>query len=211
MRFEQIYEGIFLLKVPFEDLYTSVFAVAERKNVAIIDAATTAEDVDTYIAPAIESLLAQVGGSVSHLLLTHTHGDHAGGIGRLSERYPQARVCSYEEVDISNACRLSDGDRILGRLRTVHLPGHTRFSVGYFCERTGILLSGDCLQLRGVGKYTRGVRYPELYLASIERLKAMEINGIAASHDYVPLGQFAEGREAVAKYLEECRQSVSLS
>jgi glyoxylase-like metal-dependent hydrolase (beta-lactamase superfamily II) len=211
MRFEQIYEGIFLLKVPFEDLYTSVFAVVEGRHVAIIDAATTAEDVDTYIAPAVEMLLEQVGGTVSHLLLTHTHGDHAGGIGRLSERYPQARVCSYEEVDVPNAWRLTDGDKILGRICTVHLPGHTRFSVGYLCERTGVLLSGDCLQLRGVGKYTKGVRYPELYFASIERLKNMEINGIVASHDYVPLGQFAEGKEAVLQYLEECRKCISES
>ena len=205
MRFEQILEGIFLLKVPFdEDVYTSVFAVVEGDEIAVIDAATTDEDVDSYIVPALRELMGRERARVTHLLLTHTHGDHAGGLRRLSEHYPDAKICSFEALPRGE--RLSDGDRILGRLRVVHLPGHTLSSVGYLCEKTGTLLSGDCLQLRGVGRYTRGVRYPDHYLASLERLETMGLSAIIASHDYVPLGQIAEGGEAVKRYLDECRK-----
>ncbi len=205
MSFEPIEKGIFLLKIPFEDLYTSVYAVKAGEEIALIDTATTDFDVDTYIVPALRELIKQEGGALRYILLTHSHGDHAGGARRLSSLFPLVPVCAFAPMEFPSFRRLLDEEEMMGRLRVIHLPGHTPYSVGYFDTQSRLLLSGDCLQLRGVGKYTNGISDRRAYLASLARLGGMEIDCIVASHDYVPLGSTARGREAVAQYLEACR------
>ena len=198
----EITKGILLLKVPFEDLYTSVFFVETAEGLCVIDCATTAHDVDTYIVPALRKL----GGAPVRLLLTHSHGDHAGGAARLLECYPTMAVHTLEPLLLPRFSVLSDGEVIAECLQAVALQGHSAYSMGYLHLPSRTLLSGDCLQLAGVGKYVNGIKYPDRYLRSIEALKSMEIDRIVASHDYVPLGYLAEGRDAVARYLDTCAQ-----
>lgn len=195
-----IAEGLFLLKIPFQELYTSVFFVEGKDGLAIVDCATTSDDVDRYILPALKSMKK----SATHLLLTHSHGDHAGGAPRLLEQCPDLVCLAYEDVALPRFRRLTAREIILDRLQVIPILGHTNHSVGYLDRSTNTLISGDCLQLAGVGKYTNGIRYPDLYLQSLETLKGMEIERIVASHDYVPLGNLAEGKEAVARYLDTC-------
>ena len=76
--------------------------------------------------------------------------------------------------------------------------------MGFLDVRTGTLLSGDCLQLKGVGRYRRGVTDKSGYTASVQKLKSMPIRRIVAAHEYDPLGSLAEGEEAVAQYLDCC-------
>lgn len=199
---EQIAKGILRLKVPFEDLYTAVFFVECEDGVSVIDSATTSSDVDTVILPALREL------SVipTRLLLTHSHGDHAGGAKRLLEHYPDMTVHTLEPLSLPRFIPLCDGDTLGGTLQMIALLGHSKYSVGYLHMPTNTLLSGDCLQLAGVGKYVNGIRYPEPYLRSIERLKQMDIQRIVASHEYAPLGSTAEGREGVLAYLDECER-----
>ena len=205
MRFEEIEKGIFLLKVPFEDIYTSVFAVKVGEEIALVDTATTEEDVTGCILPALEDLMQREGGHLRYILLTHSHGDHAGGAPTLAAHFSGVPVCALQSMELPLFRQLSDGEAIMGCLRVVHLPGHAPFSVGYYDERSKLLLSGDCLQLRGVGKYTRGISDPSAYVASIEGLESMDIECIVASHDYVPLGSTARGKEAVRAYLHACK------
>ena len=205
MRFEKIEKGIFLLKVPFEDLYTSVFAVKAGEEIALVDTATTEDDVTRCILPALDDLLAREGGTLRYILLTHSHGDHAGGAPMLAAHFQSVPVCTLQRMDFPLFRQLSDGEEIMGCLRVVHLPGHSPFSVGYYDTRSRVLLSGDCLQLRGVGKYTRGISDREAYVASVERLERMDIDCIVASHDYVPLGSTAKGKKAVSAYLYACK------
>ena len=203
MQIEALGRGLFRLLVPFEDLYTTVYVVQEETGVTIIDAATYPSDVDTYILPAIEKLGID-GGDVRLLLLTHDHGDHAGGLARLAERLPDATVGAAFAIDAPRFLPLRDGQLLSERVRVVSLPGHTKDSVAFLDTETNTLLSGDCLQLGGVGKYRNGIAYPHLYRASVERLMTMDVERIVAAHEYDPLGSVATGREAVARYLDTC-------
>ena len=162
---ENIGLGLYRLKIPFEDLYTTVYFVITEQGCAVIDSGTYPSDVEEYILPAL-SELGVCKADVKLLLLTHDHGDHAGGIAMLSEHFPCARVgaCFTKRVDFSP---LSDGDILLGRLQAVYLFGHTKNSVGYYDLETKTLLSGDCLQLGGVGKYTNGIGYTDLYILNL--------------------------------------------
>ena len=73
---------------------------------------------------------------------------------------------------------------------------------------TGTLLSGDCLQLFGVGKYRSGIGYPYLYRRSVERLRGMELSQIVAAHEYDPLGSIARGKEEIEAYLSPCLSAI---
>lgn len=197
----EVVPEIFRLKVPFENLYTTVFFVRSHGCLAVIDSASSANDAERYLIPAMR----QLGGKPTYLFLTHLHGDHAGGAPRLLEAFPKMQVCSLEKISHGRFVQLHDGDCFLDRIQVVALPGHTEYSVGYLDLQTRTLFSGDCLQLAGVGKYVHGISYIERYLQSVERLKTMNLSRIVASHEYVPLGSMAEGKNAVSEYLDACR------
>ena len=86
----------------------------------------------------------------------------------------------------------------------IYLPGHTEHSFGFFDISTKTLLSGDCLQLNGVGKYRNGIANMDLYISSVNKLKRMDINRIVAAHEYDPFGSTAEGKSSVLRYLNKC-------
>ncbi|MBQ9085791.1 MAG: MBL fold metallo-hydrolase [Clostridia bacterium] len=203
----EILPGIFSLKIPFEAVYTTVFFVETDQGVVMVDCASYDTDVDEYILP----FLKQQGMEerLCGLVLTHSHLDHAGGSSRLTQLYPNLPVCAFEPMPVASFRSISDGEVLFDRLRVVHLPGHTLYSVGYLDLNTRSLLTGDCLQLRGVGKYINGVKYPELYRKSLNRIRQMMPSRLIASHDYVPLGSTAEGEVAIRLYLDECENALS--
>lgn len=56
-----------------------------------------------------------------------------------------------------------------------------------------------------IGKLNRNtIARPELYARSVEKLKTMHIQKIAAAHEFEPLGSMAEGDAAVKEYPEMC-------
>jgi len=209
MSLQKVEEGIWRVIIPFEDITTTVYILEYDEGVAIIDSGKYPSDVDGYVMPACLKLGIDAE-RVRFILLTHTHSDHAGGLLRLCELFPLARVGFISELCASRYSKISDGEVLLGGLRVVLLPGHTADSTGYFDLRTGTLLSGDCLQLRGIGKYRQGVKYPDLYKKSLGRLREMGIRRIVASHEYDPLGSVALGAAAVGEYLDECIRAASL-
>lgn len=203
MKTEKIDIGLYRVRIPFEDLTTTVYFYVCEQGVAIIDSATYSSDVDNYIIPAIGEIGVKRE-EVKYLLLTHDHSDHMGGLNRLSEVFTDAVCGASFGLDLPNRIDLVDGNIVLGSLMSVYLPGHTNHSFGFYDIKTKTLLSGDCLQLSGVGKYRDGIWDKNLYINSVNKLKNMEIERIVASHEYDPLGSIAEGKMQVIRYLDEC-------
>lgn len=205
MRAERIDEGLYRVRIPFEDLNTTVYFVLSKRGLAVIDSGACPEDVDRFLLPALRELGLGVG-DVRLLLLTHWHGDHAGGFARLCACFPQADAMAPSARESFPAVRtVRDGTLLLGALEAVALPGHTADSMGYWHLPSGTLLSGDCLQLEGVGAYKSGIALQEAYLASLSRLEQRTPLRILAAHEYEPLGSLAEGEAAVRAYLSACR------
>ncbi|MDR2501343.1 MAG: MBL fold metallo-hydrolase [Treponema sp.] len=68
---------------------------------------------------------------------------------------------------------LQEGDRI-GPFTTLHLPGHTPGSIGFYLEAQKILFSGDTLFQAGIGRTDLPGGDQTLLDQSLERLLAMD-------------------------------------
>jgi glyoxylase-like metal-dependent hydrolase (beta-lactamase superfamily II) len=185
---------IYRLKVPFERIYTSVFLVFSPLGPILVDCATTAEDVETCILPALRAM-GLMPTDIKTLVLTHRHSDHAGGLACLLSHAPQLAV-------VSDARRLCEG------IETRPLPGHTQDAVGLFDARIGALISGDGLQGAGVDKYRCSLEDLPSYLKTLQELGREEaLQCILFSHAYEPWYKDAAfGREAIASCLADCKE-----
>ena len=189
-------DGIWRLCVPFFTVYTSVFLIDTPKGYILVDCATTDEDVDGYIIPAIKKLGISLS-DVKTIVITHNHSDHAGGLSRIQHHMPHVEVVR----EVKDLC---DG------VATYPLTGHTKDFVGVFDSRTGTLISGDGLQGAGIKQYRTSLADKEGYKETLERIRLDErIANVLFSHEYEPWyenGFF--GRENVLEVLVDCLKYV---
>lgn len=206
---ESITKDIVRICVPFEAIYTSVFIVSTDEGVALLDCATTRQDVEAYILPALAELRL-----VPDLIVaSHSHGDHMGGMPHLAGFFPAAKLAM-----VSQACAerypaerrhiLHDGERLLGCLRVLHLSGHCRDAIAILDERTKTLLTFDCLQAQGVDRFGTGLEDVAAYIKTVDRISAEDIELLVASHEYVPTGSIARGKREIDRYLTACREDI---
>ena len=189
-------DKIFRLRVPFENLYTSVFLIDAANTKILVDTATYPSDVDSYILPALKKMGYTLP-EISALVLTHKHSDHAGGLSRILSLAPGLEVVRDIRV-------LSD------ELCSYPMAGHTKDSIGVLDTRTGTLISGDGLQGAGVDKYRCYTQDREAYIETIKRIENDEtIISILFSHAYEPWYKDSIfGREKVLDILSKCTEYV---
>lgn len=133
--------------------------------------------VDTGLsgsAPAIAEAAAAIGLPITHILLTHAHGDHVGSLDALAALLPDADLVvhartapflrgemallpeepqaklrgSFVRVATAPARLLQPGDMV-GPLQVVAAPGHTPDHIAFWDDRDGTLLGGDAFQVQG--------------------------------------------------------------
>ena len=97
INFENIIGGIYRLKVPFEDNYTAVFLVCTDNGDILIDSATTKNDAEKFIIPALE----RMGKSPKFAICTHDHGDHAGGMPYVLAHFEEMKPYAASEMLIN--------------------------------------------------------------------------------------------------------------
>jgi len=195
--FEKVIGDIYRLKVPFDTLYTSVFLIKKRQGNVLIDCASNASDVDEYIVPSLWNLGLRVT-DIQYLILTHKHGDHAGGKERILELCPDIKIISGVV------------EKFLNDLTMYELKGHTLDCIGVLDERTKTLISGDGLQGAGVGKYRCSLANKDEYIKTIEKIRQdKRIENILFSHAYEPWNKDGVfGREEVEKALKDCKNYI---
>ena len=189
-------EGIWRLEVPFFTVYTSVFLIDTPKGYILVDCATTDEDVDGYIIPAIKKRGISLS-DIKKIVITHDHSDHAGGLSRLLYHIPKLEV-------------IRDVRELAGGVSTYLLSGHTKGFIGVFDSRTGTLISGDGLQGAGIKQYRTSLADKEGYFETIERIREDErIKNILFSHEYEPwYKNGVRGRENALVILSDCLKYV---
>lgn len=181
---------ILRIKIPYKDIYTSVFLIRTPQGDVIFDTAATDEDVEKYILPIIK----EKNYNVKYLFISHKHTDHAGGVARILREFPNLLQ-----------------NELPKEMMKIPLSGHTEDSVAIFDARSKTLITGDGLQLYGIygsGKWGASINYVSEHLEALEKLEKLDIENILMSHDYHPVGNCAVGKEKVRACISECRNAL---
>ncbi|MEO5338678.1 MAG: hydroxyacylglutathione hydrolase [Magnetospirillum sp. WYHS-4] len=144
--------------------------------------------VDPAVAGPVLAALKRLGWRLTHILCTHHHGDHVGGVADLKAatgaRTVGARKDAHRLPPLDEAVGEGDRFRIGDREALVlEVPGHTRGHVAYWFEGAGLLFPGDTLFSLGCGRLFEGTA--EEMWDSLCRLRALpDATLIYPAHEY---------------------------
>lgn len=144
--------------------------------------------IDVPDAAAVTQALASKGWRLSHILVTHHHADHTGGIAQLKAETgcvvigPKGEAERIPGLDVA----VAEGDRIaLGRasVRVLETPGHTLGHVSFWIPEANLAFVGDTLFAMGCGRVLEGT--PEMMWASLRKLSGLPRETmIYCGHEY---------------------------
>ena len=143
------------------------YLVVEDDGLTLIDSTMSSPADD------VAALAKQLGKELRRVALTHAHGDHAGGVDGVRQRFPGVEVSIsgrdapilagdktlrpnepqtpvkgyFVKFDWKPDRLLKPGDRI-GSLEVVASPGHTPGHIAFLDTRDRSLIAGDAFQTR---------------------------------------------------------------
>lgn len=182
--------------------------------------------VDPGDAAPIEAALAAKRLTLAAILLTHHHGDHAGGVTELLARWPVPVFGPARENITGVSVPLTEGDTAtipeLGlSLSVLDVPGHTAGHIAYVADIAGSadnadrghrqhwLFCGDTLFAGGCGRLFEGT--PAQMTSSLAKLAALpDDTRVYCAHEYTVANlRFAvaaePGNPAVAQRLADAQ------
>ena len=140
---------------------------------------------------ALDAALRERGARLRLVLVTHGHGDHAGGAAAIAARHPEAIFAKFpwpgeDESYLVPWTRADEGDRIpVGddELLVLRTPGHSPDHVAFWHEASRSVFTGDLVVLgSSVMIHTsRGGSLAD-YLASLNRLLALASRRLWPAH-----------------------------
>jgi glyoxylase-like metal-dependent hydrolase (beta-lactamase superfamily II) len=164
--------------------YVAAYILVRKGEVAIVDLGLPGSE------PAIEEGLKAAGAgwaSVKHIVLTHLHDDHVGGLAEIA---PHVKATIYAGAgDLASIISpkpltpLAEGDEVFG-MRIIDTPGHTLGHISVFEPATGILVAGDALRTSGglVGSDPQFTADETKANGSVRKLATMDIKAILPGH-----------------------------
>ncbi len=150
---------------------------------------------------------------LEHLLITHHHWDHVGGILELKQKYnckvyglksDEARIPGIDiTVDQDEIFKIRDVE-----IKALHTPGHTHQHVIYYLQKDKILFTGDTLFSMGCGRLFEGT-YSEMF-HSLQKIKSLpKETQIFCGHEYAEKNaQFALSVDGNNRSLKEHYERV---
>jgi glyoxylase-like metal-dependent hydrolase (beta-lactamase superfamily II) len=166
--------------------FVSAYLLIRGSTAAIVDLGTggSAEAIGEGLTAAGSSFSA-----VRHVVMTHKHDDHAGGLGGVEPLATNAKFYTGEAdvVSVSSTkdlIGLKDDDDVFG-LRIVGTPGHTAGHISVFDPDTGTLVAGDALRTTTDGLVGPDPQYSEDMAtagASVKKLAGLDVRTILPGH-----------------------------
>ncbi|MCP5145536.1 MAG: MBL fold metallo-hydrolase [Gammaproteobacteria bacterium] len=162
---------------------TNTWLIGERDVIVV--------DPGPAMAPHIDAIIAQTGGSIAAILVTHTHRDHSPGAALLAERTgvtvygmpppdaPNHDTTFRPDITLADGDLVQAGDNIV---RAIHTPGHASNHLCYLLEQHRWLFTGDHINHGS----TVVIAPPDgdmlAYLTSLRNLQRMELAALAPGH-----------------------------
>jgi glyoxylase-like metal-dependent hydrolase (beta-lactamase superfamily II) len=179
----------------------SAYLLIRGDEVALVDLGLPGSD------PAIEAALKAAGtgyDKVRHIVLTHMHPDHVGGLEAIGPKVGATIYAGAADLGgIASDKVLSpvkDGDEVFG-LQIIGTPGHTVGHISVFDPSTGVLVAGDALRTTGglVGSDPQYTADPIDADDSVRKLAKLDVKAILPGHgDPLLKGASAELRKLAA-------------
>ena len=226
----EIVEGIHRVDEASANMaHSNVYLLVEGDQLTVIDTGTAgnAKKIVDYV-----QKIGRQPSSVSTIVLTHCHMDHAGSVKELKD-LTGAKVAVHEEdadyvsgkkplprpknvlfravssfiklAPVQPDIILKDNDKI-GQLTVIHTPGHTAGSIALLDEGKKALFAGDTLRFDG--KKLSGS--PEQFTLDMEKVKESIGKISTLSFDVMLCGHGEplkpNASEAVKKYYESLKQ-----
>ena len=158
-----------IFQLPLGPIQTNCYIVVDEEtgSAAVIDPA--------FAGAAILRKIEELGSNLTHILLTHAHFDHVGGLAELAAARPevpiyihadavemlahsahQARMFGMQvETPPEPNMRVDEGDAIaVGRLNfeVLYTPGHAPGHVSFLLREANAIFSGDVLFAGSIGR-----------------------------------------------------------
>lgn len=144
--------------------------------------------IDAPEGDAVLQALSEKGWALTHLLITHHHGDHTAGIGPVKAQTgchvigPEAeaeRISGLDET-VAEGSPLTLAGRTVNVLET---PGHTLGHISFWIEDDGLAFVGDTLFAMGCGRVFEGTN-PMMW-QSLQKLKQLPPETVIfCGHEY---------------------------
>lgn len=163
--------------------------------------------------PVIE-FLQQHNLKLDHILITHHHYDHTGGIIALKQNFPKLRVYGPNNPNITGIDTVvKEHDKIelqeLGiSFKVLETPGHTMDHIAFFNDE--LVFCGDTLFSGGCGRMFEGT--PSVFWGSLCKLKALPAHTkVYCTHEYTQANlAFAShidpNNSSLQEYFDEVKQ-----
>ena len=186
---------------------TNSYIVGTRE-LALVDPGPA---IDSHVA----ALIAAVGDRLKWILCTHTHLDHSPAAAAL-KRATGARIAGLPTAQDGRQDANFAPDRVLGdgdavaidgmTLRAVFTPGHVANHLCYLLEQHKLLFTGDHVMQGSTVVISPPGGDMQAYLASLDKLLALDIAALAPGHGHVIDAPHEEARKLIAHRLKRERK-----
>lgn len=119
----------------------------------------------------MEETLTRLDISISHVLLTHWHGDHSLGVPQLIEIDPTLDGSIYKHSPDRGQKPIRDGQvfEVEGAtVRALHTPGHSHDHMCFIVEEDDAMLTGDNI----LGHGSTAVEDLSIFMATLKKMQA---------------------------------------
>lgn len=144
--------------------------------------------IDTPEVAPINAALEATGWSLTHILNTHHHFDHAGGNLELKEKWGCTIVGSRDDAERIPGIDIQVGDGDTWQfgnheVQVFDVSGHTIGHIAYYFAEAEKLFCGDALFALGCGRLFEGT--PAQMWTSLQKLMALpDATGVYCAHEY---------------------------
>ncbi|KAI4215146.1 MAG: hypothetical protein LQ351_002461 [Letrouitia transgressa] len=180
---------------------TNTYIVGTGESRILVD---TAQGFECWT-DAIQELLVAEGISISHVLLTHWHGDHTGGVPGLIKVYPELSSSIYKNSPDEGQQDIEDGQIISvegATIKALHTPGHSHDHMSFILQEENAMFTGDNV----LGHGTSAVETLGEYMDTLRLMKSQDCERGYPAHGAVITNLNAKIQEYLAQKERRERQ-----